>query len=57
MMEGADPAAPAWVVTVDAPPQANVLGEPTAATVFTDVIDAVSGAVIDSCAGCRSVKG
>ena len=54
---GADPAAPVWVVTVDAPPQANVLGEPTAATVFTDVIDAVSGAVIDSCAGCRSVKG
>ena len=47
----------AWVVTVDAPPQPNVLGEPTTATVFTDVIDAVSGAVIDSCAGCRSVEG
>ena len=54
---GANLATPAWVVTVDAPPQANVLGEPTTATVFTDVIDAVSGAVIDSCAGCRSVKG
>jgi hypothetical protein len=54
---GANPASPAWVVTVDAPPQANVLGEPTTATVFTDVIDAVSGGVIDSCAGCRSVTG
>jgi hypothetical protein len=54
---GANPASPAWVVTVDAPPQANVLGEPTTATVFTDVIDAVSGGVIDSCAGCRTVKG
>jgi len=54
---GADLATPAWVVTVDAPPQPNVLGEPTTATVFTDVIDAVSGAVIDSCAGCRSVEG
>jgi len=53
---GADPATPAWVVTVDAPPKANVLGEPTTATVFTDVINAVSGAVIDSCPGCRSVK-
>ena len=54
---GANLATPAWVVTVDAPPQANVLGEPTTATVFTDVIDAVSGVVIDSCAGCRSVTG
>jgi hypothetical protein len=54
---GANPASPAWVVTVDAPPQANVLGEPTTATVFTDVIDAVSGGVIDSCAGCRTVRG
>jgi hypothetical protein len=54
---GSNPATPAWVVTVDAPPQANVLGEPTTATVFTDVIDAVSGGVIDSCAGCRSVTG
>jgi hypothetical protein len=54
---GADPATPAWVVTVDAPPKANVLAEPTTATVFTDVINAVSGAVIDSCPGCRSVKG
>ena len=53
----ADPATPAWVVTVDAPPQADILGEPTTATVFTDVIDAVSGAVIDSCPGCRSVTG
>jgi len=53
---GADLATPAWVVTVDAPPQANVLGDPTTATVFTDVIDAVSGVVIDSCAGCRTVK-
>ena len=54
---GANRATPAWVVTVDAPPQDNVLGEPTTATVFTDVIDAVSGVVIDSCAGCRSVRG
>jgi hypothetical protein len=54
---GADPATPAWVVTVDAPPKANVLGEPTKAKVFTDVINAVSGAVIDTCPGCRSVKG
>jgi hypothetical protein len=54
---GADPATPAWVVTVDAPPKANILGEPTTARVFTDVINAVSGAVIDSCSGCRSVKG
>jgi hypothetical protein len=54
---GANPATPAWVVTVDAPPQANILGEPTTATVFTDVIDAVSGGVVDSCAGCRSVPG
>ena len=54
---GADPATPAWVVTVDAPPKANVLGEPTTAKVFTDVINAVSGAVIDSCSGCRSVRG
>jgi hypothetical protein len=53
---GADPTTPAWVVTVDAPPKANVLGEPTTAKVFTDVIDAVSGAVIDSCSGCRSVR-
>jgi hypothetical protein len=54
---GADPATPAWVVTVDAPPKANVLGEPTTDRVFTDVINAVSGAVIDSCSGCRSVRG
>ena len=54
---GANPATPAWIVTVDAPPQPNILGEPTTATVFTDVIDAVSGAVLDSCAGCRSVTG
>jgi hypothetical protein len=54
---GANPAAPAWVVTVDAPPQASILGEPTTATVFTDVIDAVSGGVIDSCPGCRSLNG
>lgn len=54
---GANPATPAWVVTVDAPPQPNILGEPTTATVFTDVIDAVSGGVIDSCPGCRSVRG
>jgi hypothetical protein len=53
---GADPATPSWVVTIDAPPKANVLGEPTTAKVFTDVINAVSGAVIDSCAGCRSIK-
>ena len=52
---GANPATPAWAVTVDAPPQASILGEPTTATVFTDVIDAVSGVVIDSCPGCRSV--
>jgi hypothetical protein len=57
VLAGADPATPAWVVTVDAPPKANVLGEPTTAKVFTDVINAVSGAVIDSCPGCRSVKG
>jgi hypothetical protein len=55
--DGANPATPAWIVTVDAPPQANILGEPTTATVFTDVIDAVSGVVIESCAGCRSVTG
>jgi hypothetical protein len=54
---GANPATPAWIVTVDAPPQPNILGDPTTATVFTDVIDAVSGGVIDSCAGCRSVTG
>jgi hypothetical protein len=54
---GANPATPAWIVTVDAPPQASILGEPTTATVFTDVIDAVSGAVVDSCPGCRSVTG
>jgi hypothetical protein len=53
---GANPATPAWIVTVDAPPKANVLGEPTAAKVFTEVIDAVSGAIIDTCPGCRSVK-
>jgi hypothetical protein len=54
---GASPVTPTWIVTVDAPPQPNVLGEPTTATVFTDVVDAVSGAVIDQCPGCRSVTG
>ena len=53
----ANPATPSWVVTVDAPPKANVLSEAATAKVFTDVIDAVSGAVLDSCAGCRSVPG
>src|SRR2546421_7278743 len=42
---GAGAATPVWVVTVDAPPKANVLGEPTKAKVFTEVIDAVSGVV------------
>jgi hypothetical protein len=53
---GADRATPVWVVTVDAPPKANVLGDPTTAKVFTDVINAVSGAVIDTCSGCRTVR-
>jgi hypothetical protein len=52
---GAGAATPVWVVTVDAPPKANVLGEPTKAKVFTEVIDAVSGVVVDSCPGCRSI--
>jgi len=43
-------------LTVDAPPKANVLGDPTTAKVFTDVINAVSGAVIDTCSGCRTVR-
>jgi hypothetical protein len=54
---GASPATPTWLVTVDAPPQPSVLGEPATATVFTDVVDAVSGAILDNCPGCRSVKG
>jgi hypothetical protein len=53
---GADRATPVWVVTVDAPPKANVLGDPTTAEVFTDLINAVSGAVIDTCSGCRTVR-
>jgi hypothetical protein len=53
---GANPATPAWVVTVDAPPKDDILGERTTAKVFTDVIDAVSGSVLDSCDGCRSVR-
>jgi len=56
LRSGANPATPAWVVTVDAPPKDDILGERTTATVFTDVIDAVSGEVLDTCAGCRSVK-
>jgi len=53
----ADPNTPAWVVTVDAPPKVIVLSEPVTAKVYTDVIDAVTGAVLDTCAGCRSVRG
>jgi hypothetical protein len=53
---GANVATPAWVVTVEAAPKTDVLGQPTTATVFTDVIDAVSGAVLDRCPGCRSVR-
>ena len=53
---GANPATPAWVVTVDAPPKPSLLADPTTAKVFTDVIHAVTGKVLDTCSGCRSVR-
>ena len=41
-----DPATPTWLVTVDAPPKVDPSGDRTSAEVYSEIIDAVSGAAI-----------
>ena len=52
-----DPTTPTWLVTVDAPPKVDpsASGDPMSATVYSEIIDAVSGAVIESCPGCATL--
>jgi hypothetical protein len=51
----ADAATPTWLVTVDAPPQVDPSADPTSATVYSEIIDALSGAVIETCPGCATL--
>jgi len=50
-----DSTTPTWLVTVDAPPKADPSGDRTSARVYSEIIDAVSGAVIESCPGCATL--
>lgn len=55
---GLDPTLPVWLVTVDAPADqvSRAPGDTHAApAVYSEIVDAANGAIIDYCAGCDSV--